>query len=688
MDQLFVHILNMSITGSYVIVVIIVARLFLKKVPKIFSYVLWSVVLFRLLCPFSIESIFSLIPSEAQSTSLNKIYSQAPQIPNVINGSDQAANNILFEPTATSVGIASSNLTDKWINIGQYIWLLGIAVLLTYSIITTIRLYKKLTIATPVFENVYERSVITTPFVFGLLRPKIYLPIGLSDKEKAYIIKHEQVHIKRLDHIIKLFAFAVLCLHWFNPLVWVAFILMSEDMEKSCDESVIRQLGSGIKKDYSTSLLSLSTGRRFIGGSPLAFGESNTKGRIKNILNYKKPAFWVVIVAIILVVALCVGLMSNPQKAKLTKEDYAKQFIEEIVKGFEKNDYVRIVDTKITKFEKISTFEELFSTPLEIWRLEYRLKPEDPSKLVVTEGMSAVDGLITEEGSMGKPLLIFSYTNSTPHYLGVIRSGDNDMTTPAGQEMALRVFLEANALLPHETYKGNHILVKFPLSTGETSQLLLSQPVVQGDSGIWCVERWKDTNGNEYYNTPQTDIAIAEYYEDLQTRADQGKEPSLLDPLQVAFKYIRSDVGLGQPVTMDQLVFDYAATANDFSITPESTLLGYISNLNTDNDYFDFDNIEWLTFEDSARFKGLNINPDEDMPNGFYILNKYIITDRYTVTNETQYTILVPGNTATKKIVSKQQFIEHFKQYSNFVPPSSITVRDGLVTSIREVYVP
>ncbi|MEC0242356.1 M56 family metallopeptidase [Paenibacillus dokdonensis] len=686
MAQLFVHTLNMSITGIYVILFVIVARMLFRKVPKIYSYALWSVVWFRLVCPISFESVFSLIPAQAQSVPLNMIYPQTPQMQSEITGlEDQAVNQMMpaSAPLTSPVANLSSTPTNIWFEIGQYLWLFGIALLIAYSMVTTIRLHRKLKNASPVYENVYEKSGITTPFVFGVLRPKIYLPVGLHDQERAYIIKHEQVHIKRLDHIIKPFAFAVLCIHWFNPFAWVAFFLMSDDMEKSCDESVIRQLGSGIKKDYSTSLLSLSTGKRYIGGSPLAFGKSNTKGRIINILHYKKPAFWVVIVAVIAVAALCVGLISNPRKADLTVKDYAEQYVDQRITDF-KN--VKIVDRKITKFERIAEFDKLLSTPLEIWALEYRLKPDDPNKLILAEGMT--DGLITEEGSMGKPMLIFSYENSSPQYLGVIRSGENDMTTKSGQEMALRVFLEGNGQLPHETYRGNHILVKFPLSTGETSQLLLSQPVVQGDSGIWCVERWKDTNGNEYYNTPQTEIAIADYYARLQTQAAQGEAATLLEPLQVALQYINKD--LGQHVSSDELVADDDASAKDFAITPESTLLGYVQNLSMDHDSFDFDKVEWLTLKDSARFKNLNINPDVDMPGGFYILNKDTYTDPLKVTGETKYLLLDPesGETNHTKIVSKQTFIEHFEQYPESGALCTITSKDGYVTSIAEKYLP
>lgn len=298
----------MSITTSYVILFVIVARLFLKKAPKIFSYALWSVVLFRLIFPFSFESIFSLIYVNTQTVPKDIVYTQTPQIQSGITTVDNIINNSFPAP---AVG-ASANPVQIWITLGGVLWLVGIIVLLTYSIITALRLSKKLKSAKLVLDNIYAMNGIKTAFIFGIVDPKIYLPTDLSETERAYIIEHEQTHIKRLDHIIKPFAFLVLCVHWFNPLVWIAFSLMSEDMELSCDESVIRKMGSGIKKDYSTSLLALSTGKKIIGGCPLAFGENNTKGRIMNVLNYKKPRFWIIFLLVILVVVVCIGLISDP----------------------------------------------------------------------------------------------------------------------------------------------------------------------------------------------------------------------------------------------------------------------------------------------------------------------------------------------------------------------------------------
>lgn len=689
MDRLFLGILNMSITASYVILIVIAARLFLKKAPKVFSYALWSVVLFRLICPLSFESMFSLIPVNARSVPQNILYTQTPEVHSGIPIIDQAVNHSLPGPM---VG-ASANPIQIWIALGEAIWFLGIAILLIYAISSAVKLHFKLRASRRIFDNVYEIASIRTPFVFGFIRPKVYLPVGLSEKEKAYILKHEQTHIKRFDHIIKPFAYLVLCIHWFNPLVWVAFFLMSEDMELSCDESVIRQMGSEIKKDYLTSLLSLSTGKRMIGGSPLAFVESNTKGRIMNLLNYKKPAFWAVIVGMIVVVAMIVGLMSNPQKEQLTVEDYANQLIQEEIQTLEGADSssYKIIENKITRLEEIAVFDHMLPYPIEIWVLEYRLKPDDLSKVRLAGGMNEIDGWITEDSSMGKPMLIFSYETSHPEYLGTAWSGESDFTTPAGQETALRIFLEGHGLLPHETYSGNHTVVKFPLSTGETCQLFLSQPAVQGKHGIWCAERWMDGNGAVYYITPNTDQRISDYYKELQNQVNNGHKPGLLDPLQVAIDWINHD--LGQRVTPDQLNPQYSATAEDFMETPESHFIGYISNFEIDEyskPSFHLDPIEWLTLDDAERLKELNINPD-DLSNGFYIYNSNNYPMFHQVTDATTYHIINWGAenaNASHKPVTMEEFLESLEQYSEHAPPYHIVTKDGYVQSITEQYVP
>ena len=686
MDKVFLQIINMSITSCYVIFFVMVVRLLLKKAPRVFSYALWSAVLFRLVCPFSIQSIFSLIPVSTQTVPQQIMCEQTPQIQSGITAIDHMVNNFLPVPAAGD----SANPLQILIALGEVIWLSGIAVLIVYSVFTTVKLYIKLKSAKPIKDSVYEIEGLKTPFVFGVIRPKIYLPAALSERERAYIILHEQTHIKRFDYIIKPFAFLVLCIHWFNPFVWVAFFLMSEDMELSCDESVIKRMGSDVKKDYSNSLLSFSAGRRIIGGCPIAFGESNTKGRIMNILNYKKPAFWVVIATVIAVSAICFGLMSDPKKEKFTVEDYANQYIAENIKYYENAEWAnfKIIESEITKLQKLAVFDNMLQYPIEIWSIEYRLKPDDISKVMLAGGMNEIDGWITEDSSMGKPMLVFSYQHSEPKYLGNLWSGENDLTTFAGLETALRIFLEGIKLLPCETYKGNHVVVQFPLSTGETCQLFLSQPIVQGDMGIWCVERWMDGNGSVYHAAPQTNAMIADYYNDLQKQNSDGHKPSLLDPLQVALDYINNN--LGQRVSHDELAPQYSATVEDFLKTPESYFIGYISDFETDKfskPSFHLDQIEWLTVNDTKRLNELNINTDE-LTNGYYIHNPNSYTMFCQVTNQTRYNIINRGEDISLKSVSMGEFIKYLEQFSEFAPPFRVVTKDGYVQSITEQYVP
>ena len=309
MEELFISVLNMSLTASYVIVFVMLVRLPLKNAPKVISYALWGVVAFRLICPFSFESIFSLLPASTTPIPQDIAYQQSPQIKSGIAAVDMYVNSSLSSPSA----VASANPIQVYTQIGAYIWLLGIAAMLVYSVASILILKRRLKDAQYKEQNIYEAENLKTPFVLGILRPKIYIPAGLTADEKSYIIRHEQMHIRRFDHIVKPFTFLVLSIHWFNPLVWVAFVLMSTDMELSCDEKVIKEMGYDIKKAYSASLLSLASDRLILNGSPLAFGEGNVKDRIKNVLNYTKPAFWVVAAAIIVVVSVGIGLFFNPR---------------------------------------------------------------------------------------------------------------------------------------------------------------------------------------------------------------------------------------------------------------------------------------------------------------------------------------------------------------------------------------
>ena len=307
MDKLFLTVLNMSITGAYVIAAICIARLFLKKSPKIITYCLWTVAAFRLIFPFSIESILSLIPFNAQPIPTDIAIQPVPRIDSGIAFVNSAVSGVL--PAATPE--YSANPLQIWTAIGAYAWIIGVGIMVIYGISSYILLKRKMHGAVHADGNIYEADNIKSPFVLGVFKPKIYLPLGLSEKEREYILLHEQTHIRRRDHIVKFGAYFILCLHWFNPLAWAAFILMGVDMEMSCDERVLKEIGGDTKHDYSRSLLSLATERRVIGGSPLAFGEGGVKGRIKNVLNFRKPSRIIIISAIALAAVLSVGFALN-----------------------------------------------------------------------------------------------------------------------------------------------------------------------------------------------------------------------------------------------------------------------------------------------------------------------------------------------------------------------------------------
>ena len=326
LDGLFLSVLNMSITASLVILVVLLVRLLLKKAPKTFSYALWIVVLFRLICPFSFESAIGLLPINKTPIPQDIMYSTEPQIDTGINIVDSIVNPIL--PVANNMG-ESINPLQVWVLVGSTIWVFGMLIMLIYSIIQFVRLKRKLVGATPLRGNIYLADHISSPFVMGFIKPNIYLPSSMAKTEQAFIIAHENYHIKRFDHIARILGFIALTIHWLNPLVWLAFVLSGKDMEMSCDEAVMREMDTDIRAEYSKSLLRFATGRKIIAATPLAFGEGDTKERVKNVMQYKKPILWVSIIAVIAVVCVVVGLMSN-SKSKPASTQTGNQSIEQL----------------------------------------------------------------------------------------------------------------------------------------------------------------------------------------------------------------------------------------------------------------------------------------------------------------------------------------------------------------------
>ncbi|MBE6654584.1 MAG: hypothetical protein E7608_03920 [Ruminococcaceae bacterium] len=328
MREIFFTVLNMSITASYVILAILLVRLFMRKLPKKFSYALWSVAAFRLCVPVSFTSIISFfniglfdmtdaqkygeeqlsfVPSNAATNEFPRVSVGIPTLNSAINEAIPESKEIIINgvtKTRAPLEIAA--------NIALAVWIIGFTALLIYGVITFVRAKLAMRTAVRANGNVYASDVINTPFVLGFIKPRIYVPFGLEREAFGYVLAHEQYHIKRLDHIVKPIAFLILCVHWFNPLCWLAFILMSRDQEMSCDEKVL-SMQDGIGGAYSETLLSFAVGKRFPAPSPLSFGESSVKSRIKNALKFKKPRFWVSIVAVVLCIATVAACAANPR---------------------------------------------------------------------------------------------------------------------------------------------------------------------------------------------------------------------------------------------------------------------------------------------------------------------------------------------------------------------------------------
>lgn len=437
MNRIFLTVLNMSLTASYVILCVTVVRLFLKKAPKFISYALWGVVAFRLIVPFSFESMFSLMPRNADTVPIPHeiIYQQTPQINSGIEAVDTFENNSLPAPTVE----ASTNPLQIYVEIGAYIWVLGIITLLTYSLVSVLKLKRQLKSAKLIEQNIYQAENLKTPFVLGLIRPRIYLPAGLNDTERSYILIHEKTHIRRNDHIIKVLAFIILSIHWFNPLVWIAFRLMTTDMELSCDERVLKEMKEDIKKPYANLLLSLAAGRHFLNGSPLAFGEGNVKGRIKNVLNYKRPRFWVITAAVIVVCIVTIGFASNPRSIAPSMM-WAKSLRVEDIQSIEFIAYPSSENNEYKKF-KPEEFAEIVEL---INQSNGRLidKPKDITANMQTFYVTTKDGTVHKFTNSGNTYLIIDGDTFMASYDWLSKwdyRGDSNVPEEFGERYDLRI---------------------------------------------------------------------------------------------------------------------------------------------------------------------------------------------------------------------------------------------------------
>ena len=316
MSELFLKIINMSISASWLILAVLILRLVLKKAPKWVNVLLWGIVAVRLICPFSFESALSLIPS-AETFPEKVISGPSFDIQTGISPVDNRINDYLGDRYFEGVTVPANN-GNNIMTILTIVWIIGILLLVAYTIISYRRLHREIDTAVHYKDNIFQSENVSSPFVLGIINPRIYLPFSMNEQDLEHVVAHEQAHIRRKDHWWKPLGFLLLTIYWFNPLMWLAYVLLCRDIELACDEKVIKELGNEQRADYTQALVACSVNRRMIAACPLAFGEVGVKERVKSVMNYKKPAFWVIILAVIACVIVAVCFLTNPKQDSYT----------------------------------------------------------------------------------------------------------------------------------------------------------------------------------------------------------------------------------------------------------------------------------------------------------------------------------------------------------------------------------
>lgn len=446
METLFLTIINMSITSTYILVCVLLLRLPLRRAPRWLAYTLWLPLMIRLVSPVSFSSSFALL-GRLISTPAGPVGIQyippdigqhtQPRIDIGIHGINQIINPVL-PAEAVPAGV---NPLQIMISICSWVWLAGFLIMLACGVISYFRLKRKIGTAIKISEQIYESDEISTPFVCGFFKPAIYLPVGLNARDQEYVVQHERAHLERFDHLVKPLAFVVLSIHWFNPLIWLAFRMLGRDMEMCCDERVIRYLGRAEKADYGTALVRLAAKRPLMAGSPLAFGENSVKGRIKNILNVKRPAFWITIVLVILLVLAGIALLSNPLTNNQKNLAELNRFTAAVMQRH--NDIVDMTaDYKdnnpdfITDWIRVLVYGEAPYEPIIV-----ELAADRPVEELVNERLSIINNPLVD---FFRPVHLFVKGNLVVQYVGTDETILKSLTEILGPEWPRTVPYTAN----------------------------------------------------------------------------------------------------------------------------------------------------------------------------------------------------------------------------------------------------
>lgn len=435
MAEIFQKALNMSIAAGWLILAVIALRLLLRRAPKRFRLLLWAVVGLRLALPWSIESALSLIPS-AQTLPEGIMLERAPVLDTGISALNGAINPGFTAAFTPELG-ASANPLQVLLPIAAALWMLGAAAMLLWALVSWLSLRKRVREAVRLEENVYECEI-ASPFVLGLFRPRIYLPFSLENGERELVLAHERAHITAGDHIIKPLGWLLLAAHWYNPLVWLAYALFCRDIELACDERVVRGLSLSDRADYSQALLDLSRPRGGVRACPLAFGESSVKGRVKSVLSYKKPAFWLVLLAVVVCVGAAVCFLTDPKEeaepvddgdggvvisARLEENfpaqvlDYAFACTEEMA---EELSYLGLKPAELTDLSCYAEVEAPEGGTLLLFRLGARFELAEPESVAPAGGMVIEDGWLTRPDSGGDRFMLLLRDGNDWRFIGLV----------------------------------------------------------------------------------------------------------------------------------------------------------------------------------------------------------------------------------------------------------------------------
>ncbi len=391
MSQIFLRIVNMSISASWLVLAVLLIRLVLKKAPKWVCVLLWGFVAIRLICPFSFESMFSLIPS-AETISPQIMTDPAPEIHTGIGTLNSVINPVISESFAPEP-LSSVNPLQIWISLAALIWLAGMAGMSLYTAISYFLLRRRIDTAVLLRKNIFQSENVDSPFVLGIIRPKIYLPFQMDMQNLEHVIAHEESHIRRKDHWWKPFGFTLLAIHWFNPLMWIGYILLCRDIELACDEKVIKEMDSENKANYMEALVACSVNRRSIAACPLAFGEVGVKERVKSVMNYKKPAFWIIITAVVICIIVAICFLTNPT------DSYGIG-----IQSIRGTTYTPSNDTPAIELDYFLLLDK--EDPFRGVQWLHEVSQDEPER--------TKDGTVPYDGSLGKHRMMMAFTQTGP----------------------------------------------------------------------------------------------------------------------------------------------------------------------------------------------------------------------------------------------------------------------------------